>query len=294
MAAERGVVPVPTSPVVAAWELALRLRQRRDELGIEVKTITQRLGFTRNYWSAVENERKILSEENLINLVELFEYDEEERQELLELRAAAKGRAWWMSYSGVLSSELQRLIGLEAGARRVRYYESVLIPGLLQTVDYAKALMIPSVTEPRVEVDHRVEVRLLRQQYLTGDNPLHMTAIISEAALRQEIGGPEVYRAQLEHLAQTIESHPDNIEVRVVPFTATWCGLFGAATTHLIDFANPRLPTVAWQESVTTRAIIDDPDLVRDIAATYNDALGRALSKSNSLELIHRRIKELD
>lgn len=290
---ERRAVPSSMSPVVAAWELALRLRQRRDEMGVEVKTITQRLGFTRNYWSAVENERKILSEESLLKLVELLEYDEEERQELLQLRVAAKERAWWMRYGGVLSSDLQRLIGLEAGAESVRYYESLLIPGLLQTADYAKALMIPSVTERRVEVDHRVEVRLHRQQRILGDDPMNMTAIISEAALRQEIGGPVVHRGQLAHLAQIVEERP-NVEVRIVPFTATACGLFGAATTHLIDFANSRLPTVAWQESVTNRGIIDDYEQVRDIAATYDDALARTLTVPESLELIRQRIKELD
>ncbi|MFD9699081.1 Scr1 family TA system antitoxin-like transcriptional regulator [Lentzea sp. NPDC059081] len=282
-----------SSPVVAAWELALRLRQRRDEMGIEVKTITQRLGFTRNYWSAVENERKILSEESLIKLIDLLEYDEEERRELLALRLVAKERGWWMRYGGVLSSDLQRLIGLEAGADSVRYYESLLIPGLLQTAEYARALMIPSVTERRVEVDHRVEVRLHRQKRIFGDNPMGMTAIISEAALRQEIGGQAVHRAQLAELKRIIEECP-NVEVRIVPFSATACGLFGAATTHLIDFANSRLPTVAWQESVTTRGIIDAPDQVRDIAATYDDALGRTLTVSKSLELIRQRIKELD
>src|SRR5262245_31910222 len=62
-------VSYPVSPTVAAWELALRLRRRRVQLGVEVRTITQRLGFSRNYWSAVENERKILSEENLVKLL---------------------------------------------------------------------------------------------------------------------------------------------------------------------------------------------------------------------------------
>jgi hypothetical protein len=262
-------------------------------MGVEVKTITQRLGFTRNYWSAVENERKILSEESLLKLVDLLEYDDEERQELLQLRVAAKERAWWMRYGGVLSSDLQRLIGLEAGAESVRCYESLLIPGLLQTSGYAKALMIPSVIVPRVEADHRVEVRLYRQQRIVGDDPMNMTAIISEAALRQEIGGQAVHREQLLHLAQIVEERP-NVEVRVVPFTATACGLFGAATTHLIDFTSSRLPTVVWQESVTNRGIIADPDKVRDIAVTYDDALERTLSVSKSLELIRQRIKELD
>src|SRR5256885_4692789 len=107
----------PPSPVVASWELALRLKRRREELGIEVRTITESLGFSRNYWSAVENERKILSPESLARIIELFEFGDEEKLELLELRAAAKERGWWSRYSALFDNEIQRLFGLEQGAR---------------------------------------------------------------------------------------------------------------------------------------------------------------------------------
>jgi hypothetical protein len=286
-------VPAPASPVVAAWELALRLRQRRSEVGVEVKTITQTLNFTRNYWSAVENKRTLLSEENLIKLLELLEFDQQERAELLELRTVAKGRGWWTRYDKLIDSELKRLIGLEAGADRIRGYESILIPGLLQTADYARANMTPDATVRQVEIDQRVEIRLRRQERLSGEDPLSMTAIVSEAALRQEIGGPTVLRGQLQHVAAMIEQRPDRIEFRVIPFTTTACGLFGAATVHLIDFENPMLPTVVWQETVTTRSVIEDPVQVRDILVTYNSALERTLSVQESLNLIRQRIEEL-
>lgn len=262
-------------------------------MGVEVKTITQALGFSRNYWSAVENERKILSEESLIKLLELFEFDQEERNELLELRRFAKEHGWWTRYAALLDGELQRLMGLEYGAQSVRDYESLLVPGLLQTADYARAIMTPDVTMRQVEVDQRVEVRLRRQSRLTDDDPLQMTAIISEAVLRQELGGPAVLKRQLAHIVNMVEEHPDTIEVRVLPFTVTACGLFGAATVHLIDFESPRLPTVFWQETVTTWGVVDDPVQVRDIVMTYREALGRALSTSDSVKMIHRRIKEI-
>jgi transcriptional regulator with XRE-family HTH domain len=106
----------PESATVAGWELALRLRERRMELGMEVKTITDRLGFTRNYWSAVENERKILSAEKLAQLLDLLEYDKDERDELLGLRESARLRGWWAGYSALFSYEILRYIGLEHGA----------------------------------------------------------------------------------------------------------------------------------------------------------------------------------
>ncbi|WIX88168.1 Scr1 family TA system antitoxin-like transcriptional regulator [Amycolatopsis sp. DG1A-15b] len=284
----------PPSPVVASWELALRLKRRREQLGIEVRTITETLGFTRNYWSAIENERKILSTETLARIVELFEFDNEEKEELFALRTAAKERGWWTRYPALFDDEIQRLFGLEQGARSMRSYENLLIPGLLQTAEYIEAIMMPDVTMRPVEVDQRVEVRLRRQERLTDErNPFTFTAVISEAALRQQIGGPRVLRAQLGHLAGMIEQHPDTLDVRVIPFTATACGLFGGATVVLIDFDNPQLPTVAWQETVTAWGVIDDPNQVRDLTTTYEDAYRRALSKKETLRMIHHHSKEL-
>lgn len=286
-------MPSSRSPVVAAWELALRLRQRREQMGVDVRTITDELKFTRNYWSAVENERKILSEESLTKLLELLEFDEADQRELLELREVAKERGWWMRYSGLFDSEVQRMFGLESGAHSIRGYESLLIPGLLQTADYARAIMTPAVIVRRVEVDQRVEARLQRQQRLTGEDPLHITTILSEAALCQQIGGPIILRDQLAHLASLIEAHPDTIDVRVMPFTVTACGLFGAATVQLMDFENPWLPTMAWHETVTAWGMIGDANRVRDITMTYHESLNRALSAQDSLKMIRRRIKEL-
>ncbi|WP_372669357.1 Scr1 family TA system antitoxin-like transcriptional regulator [Amycolatopsis kentuckyensis] len=276
-------------------ELTLRLKRRREQLGIEVRTITEALGFTRNYWSAVENERKILTLDSLTRILDLFEFDLEERGELLALRAAAKERGWWTRYSALFDTEIQRLYGLEQGARQLRDYDSLLIPGLLQTPEYIRAIMTPDVTMRRVEVDQRVEARLRRQVRLTDvNNPLSFTALISEAALRQQIGGPRVLRNQLAHLATLIERHPTTLDIRIIPFTATACGLFGGATMVLIDFDNPQLPTLAWQETVTTWGIIDDSTQVRNLTTTFQDAYRRALNAEDTLRMVRHHTKELD
>ncbi|MEV4147957.1 helix-turn-helix transcriptional regulator [Amycolatopsis sp. NPDC049691] len=286
---------MPQSPVVASWELALRLKRRRWQLGIEVRTITETLGFTRNYWSAVENERKILSVESLTRLMDLFEFDDEERQELLQLRATARERGWWTRYPALFDAELQRLFGLEQGARSVRDYEPLLIPGLLQTADYIRAITMPDITIRQVEVDQRVEARLRRQERLLDpDDPFTLTAVISEAAIQQQIGGRAVLRSQLRHLAELIETRAHRLNVRIIPFSATGCGLFGSGTVNLIDFDNPQLPTVAWQETVTAWGVIDDPTQVRNISSTFEDAYSRAATREKSLQMIIKRAEELD
>ncbi|HKN99074.1 MAG TPA: Scr1 family TA system antitoxin-like transcriptional regulator [Pseudonocardiaceae bacterium] len=281
------------SPVVAGWELALRLRRRREELGLDVKAITDELGFSRNYWSAVENERKLLSEENLNKVIDLFQFDRKHGQELLDLRAAAREHSWPMDYAGLFDDRLQRLFGVEDGADSVRIYESLIMPGLLQTPEYARAIITPAVVLPRVEVEQRVKVRQRRQQRLTGERPLRLTAVISEAVLRQQIGGPTVLRQQLEHLVDITEAHPDTIDIRVIPFTARSCGLFGSATVYIFDFENPLLPTIAWQETVTTWGFIEDQAQIRDLVATFNAALTSTLSTSESVAMIRRHIREL-
>ncbi len=284
----------PSSPTVASWELGLRLRQRREQVGIEVKTITERLGFSRAYWSAIENERKILSEDKLATVLDLLEFDDDEQRELLELREAAKRRGWWARFSALFSDELLRLYGLEHGAQSIRTYESLLIPGLLQTEDYARALIASDIATIRqVEVDQRVQVRLQRQQRLEGDEPLHLTAVISQGALLQQTGGPLVLHGQLLHLTKVIEEHPDTIQVRVIPFTATGCGVLGASTFHLIDFASPGLPTLAWQETVTSAGVIDDESPVRDLSLVHAEALKQSLSAQDSLTLINDCANEL-
>jgi transcriptional regulator with XRE-family HTH domain len=289
-----GAVPAPASPVVAAWELALRLRQRREDIGVEVSTITHALGFSRNYWSAVENERKILSEENLVRIAEILECDDEEREEFLELRRTARSRGWWMRYSNLLDEDIQRLYGLEAGAHTIRSYEPLLIPGLLQTDEYARALMTSDVIIRQVEIDQRVDIRLRRQQRLTDDNPLRLQALISEAVLCQQVGGPAVLRGQLDHLVNLIEELGSTLDVRVIPFTTQSGGLLNAGTMLLIEFESPQLKTVAWHELVTAWGIIYDSTKVRDLVAAYRQGLERALSPAQSMVLIRQYATEID
>ncbi|WP_084532383.1 helix-turn-helix domain-containing protein, partial [Nocardia miyunensis] len=221
----------PLSPVVARWELMLRLRERRKDLGVTPATIAKRLHISSGYWAHIEGERNLLSEAKLKQLLPLLEFDQAETQELLDLRLAAKERGWWAQYSGLMGTELMRLYGLEHGAVSIRTFESVVIPGLLQCKSYARALIASSMANVRAaEVDQRVAVRLRRQQRLNGDHPLHLTAVIGQTALVQQTGGPAVLREQLNHLIDAIEQHADTIDLRVIPFDSPEGNVLGGAT----------------------------------------------------------------
>jgi hypothetical protein len=247
-----------------------------------------------SYWSKVEKER-ILAEDKLKKLLSLLEFDAAERDEMLRLREVAKQRGWWSSYAGLLSGDVARLFGLEFGAQRIETYESVFIPGLLQTSDYARALFTNDLARVRrVEIDRWVEVRMRRQERLNDEDPLVVTAIVGEAALTYQTGGSEVLKDQLRHLVSMSEDHPGTVDIRVIPFGAPGGVLLGGATFHLISFESPLLPDLAWSETLVHYGLIEDVEPVRHLSTMFDSAIAdHALSRSESLALIERRMGAL-
>ncbi|WP_327142330.1 Scr1 family TA system antitoxin-like transcriptional regulator [Nocardia sp. NBC_01327] len=285
----------PSSPIVARWELMLRLRERRLELDIGPAAIAKKLRISSGYWSHIEGERNLLSEDKLRVLLHWLEFDDDEKRELLQLRVVARQRAWWSHYSGLFGADQLRLIGLEHGAQTIQTYETVVFPGLLQAEPYARAIIASAVGSVRpAEVDQRVAVRMLRQQRLGGDDPIRLIAVIGQAALVHETGGPEVLRQQLDHIAQLIQQHPDTLDVRVIPFSCREGNALGGATFHLLDFENTRLPTLAWQESAVAGETTDNDIRIRELSYAFGQVQSIALDQESSLNLIRRSARELE
>ncbi|MFE7741820.1 helix-turn-helix domain-containing protein [Nocardia sp. NPDC057455] len=284
----------PLSPTVARWELMLRIKRRRNEFDVSASVIAKELGFTLSYWSKVEKER-VLAEDKLRNLMSLLEFDPQEREEMLRLRDIAKRRGWWSEYAGLLSDEVIRLYGLEHGAQSIRSYTSILIPGLLQTEDYARAVIANDRARVRqVEIERWVEVRMRRQQRLTGSEPLQVAAIVNEAALTQRTGGVAVLKNQLSHLLSVTDTHVDTVDVRVVPFDAPGGVLLTGASFHLLGFDSALLPDVAWTETLVHLGVIEESEPVRHLGTMFATTLAEhALSRNESITLIERRLAAL-
>lgn len=280
----------PVSPTVARWELVLRLRDLREQRGFDSATFAKRVGFTPANWSHVEKGRRVLTVNTIGPVLELLDVDGEEREELLALLAASKERGWWAKSSALIGTELQRYYGMEYGAEAIRSYDSLVVPGLLQTEEYARALISADVMIRPVQVEQLVAVRIRRQRRLHGPDRPELTAVVSEATLRQQIGGPKVLRGQLEHLARLLEEF-DSVAVRIIPFTATAGAILGGSSFHLLDFSTESLPTFGWAESAVFGGPVDDPDQVRDLAFAYVRALDQSLSRSDSLDVIRTYAK---
>ncbi len=273
-----------TSPTVAGWELMLRIREQSKALGVKATTIQKALDISSAYWSQVANYRGVLTESKLETLLDLLEFEPDEKEELIALRKIAKGRGWWNEYSALFNDELARFFGLEDGARSIRSIESGVIPGLLQTEDYIRALLSSPLSTGRpTEIGQRVRARMQRQRRLDGPDPLQLSVIIGQAALMQEIGGPHVQRDQLRHLLRLADQYPDTLELRVQSFSGA---SLNASTFQLLDFESSRLPTLGWLESTIFLEVVHDPKRIETLDFLYSRVEQIALDRDESLRLI--------
>ncbi|KZM69764.1 hypothetical protein AWN90_06990 [Nocardia terpenica] len=269
-------------------------RERRDELGITGPALAKAAQVSSTFWSRFENEKKLVGPEKFAAVLDALEFPREQREHLMKLREDAMGSGWWAAYSKIFSSQHVNLYGLEYGAEEVRTYESLLIPGLLQTEAYARALIeADQVGIPAKEVQRRVAARMKRQERLSGDDPLHLVSVISQAAVEQQFGGPEVLHDQLRQLANTIKGNRETIDVRIIPFTSRTGPIIGGCTFHLLEFTSPTLGPLAWYESPLEAKMIDDPDKVFDLSRSFQHVQDQALSPADSLALIEESVDKL-
>lgn len=285
-----------TSPTVAGWELVLRVRAQAESRGVKTKEIAAALDISQQYWSLISKGKGLLSEGKLIKLVDLLDFEPDEKEELVALRGIAKGRGWWSEYSALFDDELVRFYGLEAGARTIRSYEFGVIPGLLQSEDYVRALMSAiTVTGRPTEAEQRVQARLHRQQRLAEPDPVQLSIVMNQAALMQEVGGPDVQRRQLLHLRELADKYAATLDLRVIPFNAqgSTAGL-NASTFHLLNFESARLPTVGWLETAVYGEVAEGPKRVAELDYLHGRLTSIALSRDDSLDLIGRIAGEIE
>ncbi len=281
------------SPAVAQMELIQRIREQRRRLGYDAAAVAKSVSIAPANWSHVEAGRRMLTVAKLDILCDYLEFTEPERKRLLELRALAKERSWYHDYSALLSDELLRFHGLEFGARKVRSNDSLLVPGLLQTREYAHALISSDTTFiPQAQVKQRVALRLRRQERLRGDDRVEIIAVASEAALYQRIGGIDVLRGQIMHLIQLLETC-DNVDLRLIPFSAE-SGIHNGATFYLLDFHDSTvLPTIGWHESPGVAGLLEDASTVQALDVIHERALVAALSRAETLDLIRETARKI-
>jgi hypothetical protein len=217
--------------------------------------------------------------------------DETERAALLELAREANMPGWWHRYVDVLPNWFQSFVGLEAAAALIRTYEVQFVPGLLQTEEYARSVILLGYsTATSAEVESRVRLRLTRQQTLLRPHAPRLWVVVDEAALRRPIGGPEIMRAQLEALIEATKL--PNVRLQVMPFSAGGHAGAGGAFT-ILRFPDQDLPDVVYVEQLTSALYLDKREDVEQYAAAMDRLSIEAEPPAHTAEILWNILQEL-
>jgi transcriptional regulator with XRE-family HTH domain len=213
-------VPGLQSPTVRRRRLGQELRELRDAAGLTIEEVAQRLEVSPAKISRIETGRVGVRPRDVSDLLDQYDIQGTHRDNLLTLTREARQQGWWHSYSDVLSDKIEVWVELETEAKAIRLYEVQLIPGLLQTSEYARAVLrahYRSEQSPE-QIEQRVKFRMARQQLVIEQNNTPIWAVLDEAVLRRQMGSPETMQSQYRRLLEFSEKY--NITIQVLPFDA--------------------------------------------------------------------------
>jgi transcriptional regulator with XRE-family HTH domain len=247
-----------------------RLRRLREGKGLSREDAGYAIRASESKMSRLELGRVAFKERDVADLLLLYGVtDPEERQQIVRLARQANDPGWWREYEDVVPGWFNNYVGLEEAAVGIRTYEIQFVPGLLQTEDYARAMIASSMPPPTTqELDRAVSLRMARQNILARDTPPSVWAVVDEAALRRRVGGPEVTRQQLKHLAEL--ARLPHIALQVLPLTSQSHAAGGGAFT-MLRFGEPELADVVYVEQLVSALYLDKPEYVD----RYNEVMNR-------------------
>ncbi len=283
-------MPPRENPTVRQTRLGAELRKLRERAGKTAREAAEMLGTDQGKISHIESGRIGVSEERILRLATFYECaDQALLDALCAIARERRGQYWWDEYRGILAPRFLDIAEMEHHSVGLRTVQTVSMPGLLQTRDYALALFRGSPELQDEEVEARTEHRMRRQELLEREEPPRLEAVIHEAALRMRFGGRKVARAQLEHLMRVAEL--PHVTVRVVPFTNEE---FFEMTQPVVYATGvvPQLDTVQIDGPLGGRYLDADAQL-----AGYRTFLGRtddvSLDPAESRQLVHHIAREL-
>jgi transcriptional regulator with XRE-family HTH domain len=279
-------------PAVRRRRLGEELRRLRDLAGLTSGEAAKRAGWHQSKVSRIETGRSSVRPEDVATLLDVYAVRDRDLRELLAtLAGRGYQRGWWHDFRDVLPVEYRDFITLETGACRARSMENSVVPGLLQTPAYARALtreVMPHLTEKEVEA--LVDVRIARQAVLHQDRPLELSAVLDESVLRRTVGGREVMADQLLHLEQAA-SLPQ-VDLQVLPFTA---GGHQGLVNSFVIFSFPRTADldVVVVDHLTSSLYVDRKEDIAAYGAAFARLAARALPRADSTDMITRIRKEV-
>lgn len=284
---------MPPGPTVHRRQLGAELRRLREVAGLRMEEVAKALDCSHTRLSRIETGKggAVAKPADVRTLCELYGVsDDRQVQMLLDmLSVVSQQRGWWEAFEGILPSGLEVYVGLESDARTERAWEPLLVHGLLQTPDYARALIQAARLHRPGDIDDLVQVRAERKKLLTRpQNALELWAVLDEAVLRRPVGGPEVMRDQITHLREMAEV--PNVTIQVFPFgKGAHPGLAGAFA--LLEFETD--PIVVYVDSPAGNLYLEKPRDVRRFVQTFDLLRAAALDPDESTAHLESAAREM-
>jgi transcriptional regulator with XRE-family HTH domain len=282
------------SPAMGRRRLRAELRRARDFAGMTQEQVSREMDWSLSKLIRIETGAVGVSTVDMKALLRLYGIDDPPRvKELTRLARASRRRPdWWAGYRDLISDSYRKYIEFEKAATRIRSWRPHLVPGLLQTEEYARAIVAHGGLNRPTErdIDRWVEIRMIRQRELFEHEPPQIVALLGEAVVRQVVGGPKIMRAQLSSLIERVG--PD-VDVRVVPFGAgTHPGLSGGFA--IMEFQDELDLDVVYLETARNDMIdVERPSSVNRYEQAFQTIGELALSQADTTSLLSKLIKEL-
>jgi transcriptional regulator with XRE-family HTH domain len=265
----------------------MELRRLRDTAKVTIDHVAERLECSASKISRIETGQTGVTPRDVRDMLRIYGVDPEYAETLMQIAREARMKGWWQLYGSVLTGAY---VGLEAAADNIQAYEALVVPGLLQTEDYARAMIHAARPDiDAVEIDKRVRVRVSRQSLLSQDDPVDFWVVLDEAVLRRPVGGQSVMRRQLEHLA-TIGGLP-NVTLQILPFGAgAHAGMDGAFT--LLRYNDSTTQDLVFAAHAAGGLFLEKEDELQRYAFIFDHLRANALRPEESIGMIAALAKE--
>jgi transcriptional regulator with XRE-family HTH domain len=269
------------SPTVRQRRLARLLRQLREDAGLTIEQVAEKVEVSPSTISRIETAQVGVRTGDLRELLDIYDISGVQRDELLQIARERRKQPWWQEYKDLPESAVA---GFEAEAASISQYSSLLVPSLLQTEDYARAVLraIRFDATP-VEIERRLELRKSRQALLSGEQSPHFWVILDEAVLRRTVGGRQTMHAQVDHLGQAAAL--TNVTLQVLPFSVgEHAGMNGEFS--IFKYFERTDPDVVYIESVGEDLFIEVPSVTQRYGLIFDFLRASAPHPSGSIPIL--------
>jgi transcriptional regulator with XRE-family HTH domain len=278
-------------PTVRRMLVGAKLRRRRTEAGLTREEAAEAIRASEWKIHRLENGQVGFKDRDILDLLRRYGVDDPvEVAEFAALAREANNPGWWQPYGDVLPQWFRAYVDLESAASLIRTYEGQLVPGLLQTDDYIRAVIHDAGLESPEELGRRVRLRMARQTLLTREHPPRLWAVVDEAALRRPVGGREVMRGQLERLIAATKL--PNVTLQILPLAGgAHPAMVGAFS--ILRFADRELPDVVYLEHLTNAVYLDKRDEVEKYLDVMELLCVNSEPPAKTVELLTKLLDEL-